>query len=92
MAGTSAAIRRHVIGPPTVADYNRTSAPFSVRISANGGGNGGLTTCDGLALAEGPSCLFVGPIETASKETLEALYRQVRNYSLIFYFIFIIFL
>lgn len=28
--------------------------------------------------AEGPSCLFVGPIETASKEMLEALYLQVR--------------
>ncbi|KAJ0979519.1 hypothetical protein J5N97_014993 [Dioscorea zingiberensis] len=28
---------------------------------------------------EGPSCLFVGPIETASQETLEALYRQARD-------------
>lgn len=28
---------------------------------------------------EAPSCLFVGPIETASKETLEALYRQARE-------------
>ena len=28
--------------------------------------------------AEGPSCLYVGPIETASQEKLEALYRQVR--------------
>ncbi|KAL6965055.1 hypothetical protein U1Q18_036112 [Sarracenia purpurea var. burkii] len=25
-------------------------------------------------LEEGPSCIFVGPIKTASKETLEALY------------------
>ncbi|XP_077238994.1 PGR5-like A protein [Tasmannia lanceolata] len=32
-----------------------------------------------LSLAEGPSCIFVGPIETASKETLEALYRQARD-------------
>jgi hypothetical protein len=30
-----------------------------------------------LAIAEGPSCLFVGPIETASKDMLEALYCQV---------------
>ncbi|XP_008784599.1 PGR5-like protein 1B, chloroplastic isoform X2 [Phoenix dactylifera] len=29
--------------------------------------------------AEGPSCLFVGPIETASKEMLEALYQQARD-------------
>lgn len=28
---------------------------------------------------EGPSCVFVGPLETASKETLEALYRQARD-------------
>ncbi|MQL85936.1 hypothetical protein Taro_018471, partial [Colocasia esculenta] len=29
--------------------------------------------------AQGPSCLFVGPIETASKEMLEALYDQARD-------------
>jgi len=29
------------------------------------------------AAAEGPSCLYVGPIETASQEKLEALYHQV---------------
>lgn len=29
--------------------------------------------------AEGPSCLFVGPVDTASKEKLEALYQQARN-------------
>ncbi|KAL6981644.1 hypothetical protein U1Q18_023270, partial [Sarracenia purpurea var. burkii] len=28
-------------------------------------------------LEEGPSCIFVGPIKTASKETLAALYRQI---------------
>lgn len=34
----------------------------------------------GLSLAaEGPSCLFVGPIETASQELLEALYSQARD-------------
>ncbi|KVI11951.1 hypothetical protein Ccrd_009633 [Cynara cardunculus var. scolymus] len=27
----------------------------------------------------GPSCIFVGPIESASQETLEALYRQARD-------------
>ncbi|KAL9235313.1 hypothetical protein vseg_010079 [Gypsophila vaccaria] len=30
-------------------------------------------------LSEGPSCIFVGPVETASQETLEALYRQARD-------------
>ncbi|KAG1339235.1 putative PGR5-like protein 1B, chloroplastic [Cocos nucifera] len=34
----------------------------------------------GTTLApKGPSCLFVGPIETASKEMLEALYQQARD-------------
>ncbi|KAL5716177.1 hypothetical protein ACHQM5_017903 [Ranunculus cassubicifolius] len=32
-----------------------------------------------LVLAQGPSCIFVSPIETAKKETLEALYRQARD-------------
>jgi hypothetical protein len=31
--------------------------------------------------AEGPSCIFVGPLETANKETLEALYCQVTTIS-----------
>lgn len=33
----------------------------------------------GAAAGEGPSCLFVGPIETASQEKLEALYQQVHG-------------
>ncbi|KAJ4979997.1 hypothetical protein NE237_010777 [Protea cynaroides] len=37
------------------------------------------SSCSNFALAEGPSCIFVGPIETARKETLEALYRQARD-------------
>lgn len=28
-------------------------------------------------LTEGPSCVFVGPVETADKDRLEALYQQV---------------
>lgn len=28
-------------------------------------------------LPQGPSCIYVGPLETANKETLEALYCQV---------------
>lgn len=37
----------------------------------------GLRVC--AAAGEGPSCLYVGPIETASQEMLEALYRQARD-------------
>lgn len=46
---------------------NRTvSSSFSLRISA---------TCDDRP--HGPSCIYVGPLQTATKETLEALYSQV---------------
>ncbi|THU50796.1 hypothetical protein C4D60_Mb06t24090 [Musa balbisiana] len=30
-------------------------------------------------MAQGPCCLYVGPVETASKEMLEALYQQARD-------------
>lgn len=39
--------------------------------------NGFLARADRGLIGDAPSCLFVGPIETANKETLEALYRQV---------------
>ncbi|KAL5580984.1 hypothetical protein UlMin_013426 [Ulmus minor] len=60
-----------------ISDISRTSrpgAPFPVRISANGHN---FPTRDDLS--RGPSCIYVGPIETASKETLEALYHQARD-------------
>lgn len=45
--------------------------------------NGVSSACNELAQpassSHGPSCIFVGPIETASKETLEALYQQARE-------------
>ncbi|KAH9661472.1 PGR5-like A protein [Citrus sinensis] len=84
MAGTGNSITPHVIGSTFVelSRSGRTGAPFSVRISTKSHGNGG----GGFAAAatmckneEGPSCIFVGPLETASKETLEALYRQARD-------------
>ncbi|KAF5446919.1 hypothetical protein F2P56_032514 [Juglans regia] len=78
MAGTSASsFTPHVIGSTVfeLSRINRTTAPFLVRISAKANGS---PTCDD-ALAEGPSCIFVGPIETASQETLEALYCQARD-------------
>lgn len=65
----------HLIG----SNSSRTGAPFSVRISSRSSGflaraeRGSLSVLD-----EAPSCIFVGPIETANKETLEALYRQVK--------------
>jgi hypothetical protein len=37
----------------------------------------GLRGARVAAAAQGPSCLYVGPIETASQEKLEALYHQV---------------
>ncbi|KAK3018878.1 hypothetical protein RJ639_002830 [Escallonia herrerae] len=81
-AGATTYASPHVIGS-TVVELSRNSrsgAPFSVRISSR---SNGVSTRSGMdppsAVAEGPSCLFVGPIETASKETLEALYRQARE-------------
>ncbi|KAK3137731.1 hypothetical protein QOZ80_5BG0456460 [Eleusine coracana subsp. coracana] len=40
---------------------------------------GGWVVAAHAAAGEGPSCLFVGPIETASQEKLEALYHQARD-------------
>ncbi|KAI4322136.1 hypothetical protein L6164_021856 [Bauhinia variegata] len=54
---------------------NRSWASFSVLIFAKG--NGAFATSDDRA--EGPYCIYVGPIDTARKETLEALHRQARD-------------
>lgn len=51
---------------------------FSLRFSAKCRSHGvsvSPTCCDDLA--QGPHCIYVGPIESASQETLEALYDQV---------------
>lgn len=58
-------------------------APFKVRFSADCHRRR-LSTCSTRephcpVVPEGPSCIFVGSIETASQETLEALYRQARD-------------
>ncbi|KAF5188351.1 Pgr5-like a protein [Thalictrum thalictroides] len=61
---------------------NRTvgsSFSFSIRISMKNNAFTQRSANSELALAEGPSCIFVGPIETAKKENLEALYRQARD-------------
>nr|GMD18881.1 PGR5-like protein 1B, chloroplastic [Ipomoea batatas] len=78
MAGTCSRVTPHVIGS-TVAELSRTSravALLPVRISAR---SHGVSTCDESEMPQGPSCIFVGPIETASQETLEALYCQARD-------------
>ncbi|KAA8543864.1 hypothetical protein F0562_021959 [Nyssa sinensis] len=77
-AGPNTSVSTHVMGSTVVelSRNNRTAAPFSVRISTK---SNGAFTEPPASLAEGPSCIFVGPIETATKETLEALYRQARD-------------
>ncbi|KFK27469.1 hypothetical protein AALP_AA8G387300 [Arabis alpina] len=58
---------------------NRAGVPFSVRISSRTRVHGGGLTAPSTSREEGPSCIFVGPIDSARKETLEALYRQARD-------------
>ncbi|KAJ9548800.1 hypothetical protein OSB04_021343 [Centaurea solstitialis] len=91
-AGTNANVPNpHVIGS-TVVELSRNSRTLPpsqlVRISCkhSSSSNGISIRSDldrrpasGGSLVEGPSCLFVGPIESASQETLEALYRQARD-------------
>ncbi|OMO67786.1 hypothetical protein CCACVL1_20315 [Corchorus capsularis] len=80
MAGTCHSIRpHHVIGSSAgKLPFSRaapTKPPFSVRFLGFSAKSQGFST----AKDEGPSCIFVGPIETAKQETLEALYRQARD-------------
>ncbi|KAK9055355.1 hypothetical protein SSX86_026438 [Deinandra increscens subsp. villosa] len=79
----------HVIGYTAIdlSRSSRTLAPSQlVRISCKNSRNNGLSIRSdkdrrpsSQVLVEGPSCIFVGPIESASQETLEALYRQARD-------------
>ncbi|KAI3450379.1 hypothetical protein Pfo_007044 [Paulownia fortunei] len=86
MAGTCSPVTPHVIGSTVVElsrTGSRTGAPLSVRISSRSYAVPTTATAtaayDGRHRMEGPSCIFVGPVETASQETLEALYRQARD-------------
>ncbi|KAF9665528.1 hypothetical protein SADUNF_Sadunf16G0132300 [Salix dunnii] len=84
MAGTCTFISRLVI---ELSSNNRASRTWGggggasfcwARISAMN--SNGVSSAREVALSpEGPSCIFVGPIETASQETLEALYCQARD-------------
>lgn len=60
---------------PHILTSRSSRAPFSINIS--GRINGLFARAQRASLSDAPSCIFVGPVETASKETLEALYRQV---------------
>ncbi|XP_021894534.1 PGR5-like protein 1B, chloroplastic [Carica papaya] len=83
MGATCNSIGPHVIGSSAVVELprhpNRTGAPFLVRVSTRSCSGGGGVVSASICNEEGPSCIYVGPIETASKETLEALYRQARD-------------
>ncbi|XP_050204041.1 PGR5-like protein 1A, chloroplastic [Mercurialis annua] len=86
MAGTCTSISRRVIGSATVIELSRTGAnrngtiSFSARISMRTNGiHRQPMVAAAAVVAEGPSCIFVGPLETASQETLEALYCQARD-------------
>ncbi|KAL3367268.1 hypothetical protein AABB24_011805 [Solanum stoloniferum] len=79
MAGAWSPIARRVLGSTVIElsrSNSRAGASFPVRISAR---SHGVSTCEEREAPLAPSCIFVGPIETASKETLEALYRQARD-------------
>nr|XP_009384871.1 PREDICTED: PGR5-like protein 1B, chloroplastic isoform X3 [Musa acuminata subsp. malaccensis] len=54
------------------------SAHDRLRPRPRGGGRRSFSPVLAVA-ADAPSCLYVGPIETASKEMLEALYQQARD-------------
>jgi hypothetical protein len=58
---------------PVAPGNGRLGRPRAPRV-----GLGAAGAAAAVAAGEGPSCLYVGPIETASQERLEALYRQVR--------------
>lgn len=81
MAAARSLVTPHVIGS-TVFELSRTAsyigAPFPVRVSTRSHCiSSPVTAYVTRRPPEGPSCIFVGPIETASQETLEALYSQV---------------
>ncbi|XP_008457470.2 PGR5-like protein 1A, chloroplastic [Cucumis melo] len=79
MAGTSTSFSPHLI-KSTVSNLTRTIravTPFHLVLFSTKTPNSPLSSSDDLA--QGPSCIFVGPIETATQETLEALYLQARD-------------
>ncbi|PIN24392.1 hypothetical protein CDL12_02925 [Handroanthus impetiginosus] len=84
MAVTCPPVSPHVISS-TVVELSRTGsragAQLSVRISSRSYAFSASAAAvhDGRHRMEGPSCIFVGPVETATQENLEALYCQARE-------------
>ncbi|XP_031735945.1 PGR5-like protein 1A, chloroplastic isoform X2 [Cucumis sativus] len=79
MAGASTSFSPHLI-KSTVSNLARTiraATPFHLVPFSTKTPNSPLSSSEDLA--QGPSCIFVGPIETATQETLEALYLQARD-------------
>ncbi|KAL0390218.1 UNVERIFIED_CONTAM: putative xyloglucan galactosyltransferase GT11 [Sesamum calycinum] len=82
--GTCPRVTSHLIGS-TVGELARTGyragASLSLRISSRSYAVAAVAGAarNGCRPVEGPSCIFVGPVETASQENLEALYRQARE-------------
>ncbi|XP_073273727.1 uncharacterized protein [Primulina huaijiensis] len=64
-----------------VVELFRAGSPFSVRVPTRSYGvsSSPSATRSNSSQLEGLSCVFVGKIETASQETLEALYCQARD-------------
>lgn len=86
-AGTSLSPSRLIIPSKSTAGnfFRPKLSSAAAVISHRCHAGGGLSTCAAFqspvtpVVSEGPSCIFVGPIETASQETLEALYRQAKD-------------
>ncbi|KAL1345317.1 hypothetical protein HN51_019081 [Arachis hypogaea] len=85
MAGTSTSFAANAVRS-TAVELSRTTRCNSRRSllslagissSKSRGGSVSAITCD--EHPRGPYCIYVGPIDTASKETLEALYSQARD-------------
>ncbi|XP_075503823.1 uncharacterized protein LOC142541119 isoform X2 [Primulina tabacum] len=74
------AVAPRVIGS-AVVELFRAGSPFSVRVPTRSYGvsSSPSATRSNSSQLEGLSCVFVGKIETASQETLEALYCQARD-------------
>ncbi|XP_068644517.1 PGR5-like protein 1A, chloroplastic [Aristolochia californica] len=75
---TGSSVERSQSGVRALSKLTRTGAPLCWKVPAR---TGAVFACMSrkTALAEAPSCIFVGPVETASKDVLEALYHQARD-------------
>lgn len=79
MAATSRILHPSHIGSKFlgISSCSRYRAPLTFRILTRN--HNGVSAAEQSLGPEGPSCIFIGPIETATQETLEALYVQARD-------------